>query len=115
MAFAVLPLAFVSRALFHGKGFRRSFAETFKTFARQFPVRTALTALASPLVLAALGLVRLYGAVRHALLPDGDQPDTARREYRQASLALPVAKIPPATGPQDNPVATSRGEESVSA
>jgi hypothetical protein len=81
LAFTVLPLAIACRWMFFGQGFRRAWRASVAGFAREFPVRTAAWLLASPLVAAALVLLRLFGAARQGLSRDGDQPERLRRAY----------------------------------
>lgn len=71
-----------------------SIIETFRSFACEFPGRTAVWALLSPLILALLGAFRLQGTIRQALSKDGDQPETLRREYRCQACVTQEGPLP---------------------
>lgn len=82
MIFPVCILAFASRAFFYGKGFRQKWQATLRLFARNFPLKFALSLVISPLVVIILSGIYIYGTLKFALSKNGDQPDYIRKEYK---------------------------------
>jgi len=74
-------LAFMSRLMFHGQGFRTRWSAVMKEWFREQPVRATLLGLCSLLLLPILVFYCLGGIVLHHLSPYGEQPETIRREY----------------------------------
>lgn len=74
-------LAFMSRVMFYGAGFRRRWNAVMRDSLRARPIQTAFLAACSLLLLPLVLVYCLAGMTRHWLSPSGEQPNTMRREY----------------------------------
>jgi radical SAM superfamily enzyme YgiQ (UPF0313 family) len=81
MIFPVCILAFSSRFLIRGKGFRKSWDKTMALFARTFPLQFVTSLLAAPVVIPLLAGIHLYGKTVFMLSKYGDQPACSIRHY----------------------------------
>ena len=85
-------LAFMSGFFFSGREFQRRWRRVMYEALRDAPLRVVGGALTSLFLLPFVLLYSLSGMIRHQLSPNGEQPKTSRRAYREADVP---AVIPP--------------------
>lgn len=78
---AILPLAWAGRYLTGGGKFHERFASDAKRCFGEMPAYAIFSALLGAFLVPLLLALRLYALLRHALLPNGDQPACRRFEY----------------------------------
>ena len=99
MLVRVLPLAVVSRLLFHGSGFAHRWKRAMRSSLQHFPVLSIVSFLGA--ILAFPGLIAAYAGawLLFWLRPSGDQPKCVREEYQGGESAdhlLPLGREPAA-------------------
>lgn len=82
MIFPLYVLSFISGFFFFGKNFRKKWAQEMIVSFLEYPFLSLAVALISLLAAPILLLIVFVGCIRHFILPDGDQPENIRREYR---------------------------------
>lgn len=90
-------LAFLSRFLFHGEGFRERWRRTMGDVFHHHPWRMVGGSLLSLFLMPFILLYCLSGNLRHHLSRHGDQPDTIRKAYQLSGFrtsASPVTAVP---------------------
>jgi radical SAM superfamily enzyme YgiQ (UPF0313 family) len=88
----LLPIALACGALYSGRGFRRRWRAVMGEVWRERPIELLFAALLATVLLPVLALLSLWGRLRFALHPAGDQPATLRRTYLNGSAARPVPR-----------------------
>jgi hypothetical protein len=78
----ILPLAMVSRPLFHGRGFSLRWRTAMRASIRDFPLLTLKCAVGAFLDLPVLAALYVGACIFFWLRPYGDQPKCIRQEYR---------------------------------
>lgn len=82
MLLTLLPLAIVSRFMFHGKPFTQKWYVTMHKCFKAFPIRFIANSLLALLLFPILEAMYLFGNMRFMLSPHGEQPECIRREYK---------------------------------
>jgi len=81
LMFPMCLLAFASRFLFFGVGFRNRWNATMRIFMKEIPGLFLLSAILSPLIWIYLILVYVFSNLWYKLNPLGDQPNFIRKTY----------------------------------
>lgn len=79
-----VPLMYICRLRFHGKGFVKRWKRVMKEAYALFPGMLIGSFFLSLIYFPVLSLYSFLGNLRHHLLPHGDQPETIRMEYNNS-------------------------------